>query len=164
MFDIDIPTLVVASVFMATVFAIFFYYSLKGKKARKEFSQKFNQFISGLNLNPDIKEDWRNRYVLGLDQQNKMLVYCDFGQDGKQLAIALPEVSKVDVAELYLEPVNAANTRKILENLALKIQFKNPGKSAIQLPIYSSEEFSDLLGETVLASNWAKIINQQLTK
>ncbi|MFN3996522.1 hypothetical protein [Algoriphagus sp.] len=164
MFDIDIPTLALASVFIAATFAIFFYYSLKGKKARKEFAHKFNQFISGLNLNPNIKEDWRNRYVLGLDQQNKILVYCDFGENGKQLAIALPEVSKVDISELYLEPANAANSRKILENLALKVQFKNSNKSAIQLPIYSAEEYSDLLGETVLASSWAKIINQQLTK
>jgi hypothetical protein len=164
MFDIDIPTLVVASVFMATTFAIFFYYSLENKKAKREFSKKFNQFITGKNIKPDLKEDWRNRYVLGLDQQNKMLVYCDFGQDGKQLALALSEVSKVDVTELYLESVNASRSTKSLENLALKVQFKNQSKPSIQLPIYSSSEYSDLLGETVLASSWAKIINQQLTK
>lgn len=164
MFDIDIPTLVVASVFMAIVFAIFFYYSIKSKKARKEFLEKFNRFISELNLNPNLKEDWRNRYILGLDQKSKMLVYCNFGDKEEKLAIALPEVSKVDVSEYFQEPSNGTNSTKILETLSLKIQFKNQSKSAIQLPIYSADEFSDLLGETVLASNWAKIINQELTK
>ncbi len=164
MFDIDIPTLVVASAFMAGVAAIFFYYSIKNKRAQKQFLEKFNQFISGLNLNTDIKEDWRNRYILGLDQQSKMLVYCNFGDNEAKVAVALPEVSKVDVSEQYREPEKGSNSRKILENLALKVQFKNPSKEALHLQIYSAEEYSDLLGETVLASHWAKIINQQLTK
>lgn len=164
MFDIDIPTLVVASVFMAIVFAIFFYYSLKSKKARKEFLEKFNRFVSELGLKPNLKEDWRNRYILGLDQQSKTLVYCNFGDKEEKLAIALPEVSKVDVSEYFQEPTNERKSTKILENLALKIQFKNPSKAPVQLPIYSADEFSDLLGETVLATNWAKIINQELTK
>lgn len=164
MFDIDIPTLVVASAFIAAVAAIFFYHSIKNKKARKEFLEKFNRFTQGLNLKPDIKEDWRNRYILGLDQQSKMLVYCNFGDKEEKLAIALPEVSKVDVSEYFQESTNGTKPSRVLENLALKVQFKNPSKPAVQLPIYSAEEFSDLLGETVLASQWAKIINQQLTK
>lgn len=164
MFDIDIPTLVVASVFMAAVAAIFFYYTMKSARARKEFSAKFNGFTSGLNLNPEVKEDWRNRYILGLDQQSKTLVYCNFGQNESKIAVPLPEVSKVDVSELYSEPIKGTTAKRTLENLALRVQFKNPSKEALHLPIYSAEEYSDLLGETVLASNWVKIINQQLTK
>ncbi len=164
MFDIDIPTLVVASVFMAIVFAIFFYYSIKSKKARKEFLEKFNRFISELNLEPNLKEDWRNRFILGLDQQNKTLVYCNFADKEEKVVIALHEVSKVDVSEYFQESTNGTKATKVLENLALKIQFKNPSKPAVQLPIYSAEEYSDLLGETVLARNWAKIITQELTK
>lgn len=163
MFDIDIPTLVVASVFMAAVSAIFFYYSLKNKKSRKEFFDKFNGFISELKLNPNIREDWRNRYILGLDQQSKTLVYCNFGEKGSKIALALPEVKKVAVAEDFQENGSTAGTRKILENLTLRIEFKSPTKPAIQLPIYSAEEYSDLLGETVIASKWAQLINQQLT-
>ena len=55
MFDIDMPTLIVASAFLAAVAAVFVYYSLKNKKAKKEFYGKFNQFISELNLNPELK-------------------------------------------------------------------------------------------------------------
>jgi hypothetical protein len=164
MFDIDIPTLVVASVFIAIVFAIFFYYSMKSKRARTALLEKFNRFIQEMNLNPNLKEDWRNRYFLGLDQQSKTLVYCNFGDKEEKLVIALPEVSKVDVSEFFQEPTNGTKPTKVLENLALKIQFKNPSKASVQLPIYSAEEYSDLLGETVLASQWAKIINQELTK
>lgn len=164
MFDIDIPTLVVASVFMAAVLAIFFYYSFKSKKTRKEFYEKFNQFISGLNLNPTIKEDWRNRFILGLDQNKKTLVYCNFAENGEKIAVALPEVSKVSVSETFQEMGPANSTKKILDQLALKIQFKSPEKESLSLLIYSADDYTDLLGETVLASHWAKIISQQLTK
>ncbi|OOG74814.1 hypothetical protein [Algoriphagus sp. A40] len=164
MFDIDMPTFIVASLFLAAIAAVFVYYSLKSKKARKEFYGKFNQFISGLNLNPNVKEDWRNRFILGLDQQNKTLVYCNFGDNEQKIAVNLPEVSKVSVLETFHETENAANTRKILDQLALKVQFKTPGKEALTLLIYSSEEYSDMLGETVLAANWASVINQQLNK
>lgn len=164
MFDIDMPTLIVASAFLAAVAAIFVYYSLKSKKARKEFYGKFNQFISGLNINPTIQEDWRNRFILGLDQTKKTLVYCNFGEKEQKIAVALPEVSKVSVSETFQETEQATNNRKTLDQLALKIQFKTPGKEALSLLIYSSEEYSDLLGETVLAANWASVINQQLTK
>lgn len=164
MFDIDMPTFVVASLFIGAVVAIFLYYSLKSKKARKEFYSKFNHFISGLNLNPEMKEDWRNRYILGLDHNKKMLVYCNFGENEQKIAVALPDVSKVSVSETFQELENGANARKILNQLDLKIQFKNPGKEALSLLIYSAEEYSDLLGETVLAANWASEINKQLTK
>lgn len=164
MFDIDIPTLVVASVFMAIVFAIFIYYSQKIKKTRKELLEKYNRFITERNLKPTLKEDWRNRYILGIDQQSKTLVYCNFGNTEEKLTIALGEVSKVDILEDFQEGSNGVKSYKTLENLALKIQFKNPSKAALQLSIYSAEEYSDLLGETVLASNWAKLINQELTK
>lgn len=164
MFDIDIPTLVVASVFMAIVFAIFIYYSQKIKKTRKELLEKYNRFITERNLKPTLKEDWRNRYILGIDQQSKTLVYCNFGNTEEKLTIALSEVSKVDILEDFQEGSNGVKSYKTLENLALKIQYKNPSKAALQLSIYSAEEYSDLLGETVLASNWAKLINQELTK
>lgn len=164
MFDIDMPTLVVASAFIAAVAAIFIYYSLKSKKARKEFYEKFNQFISGLNINPSIKEDWRNRFILGLDPTKKTLVYCNFGENEEKIAVALPEVSKVSVTEIFQETEHAANARKILDKIALKIQFKSPSKETLTLLIYSAEEYSDLLGETVLAANWANVINEQLTK
>ncbi|HSF55033.1 MAG TPA: hypothetical protein VLA71_14865 [Algoriphagus sp.] len=162
MFDIDMPTLIVASLFILAVAAIFVYYSLKNRKTRKEFYDKFNRFISGKNLNPDLKEDWRNRYILGLDQTKNTLVYCNFGEDEQKITVALPEVSKVSVAETFQESEQATNTRKILDQLALKIQFKAPGKEALSLLIYSAEEFSDLLGETVLASKWAELINQRI--
>jgi hypothetical protein len=164
MFDIDIPTLIVASIFIAIFLPVFFYYSVKSKKARMEFCEKFNCFISKLNLNLSLKEDWRNRYILGLDKLSMMLVYCNFVDKEEKLAISLPEVSKFEVSEYFYESSNGTKSNKVLENLSLKIQIKNQSKTAILLPIYSAGEFPDLLGETVLASNWAKIINQKLTK
>ena len=164
MFDIDMPTLLVASFFITAILAAFLYYSLKNRKSRKEFYGKFNHFLEGLNLKADVQEDWRNRFILGLDKNKKTLIYCNFGENEQKIAVALPEVSKVSVSETFQEQEQAATPRKILDQLALKIQFKNPGKEALSLLIYSAEEYSDLLGETVLAAKWSNTINQQLAK
>lgn len=164
MFDIDMPTLIVASTFITAILAIFIYYSQKSKKSRKEFLGKFNHFLSGLNLKPDLLDDWRNRYILALDQNKKVLVYCRFGENEQKIAVPLPEVSKVSVSETFQEHEQNSSSSKILNQLTLKVQFKNPGKESLDLQIYSADDYSDLLGETVLAAKWSSTINQQLTK
>ncbi len=164
MFDIDMPTLVAASIFIVALLAVFFYYSQKNRKSRKEFYEKFNHFLNGLNLKPDMQEDWRNRYILALDQDKKMLIYCRFGENEQKVAVSLPEVGKVSVSETYQEPAQSPTSGKILDHVALKVQFKNPGKESLSLQIYSADDYSDLLGETVLAAKWSNTINQQLTK
>ncbi|WP_343852138.1 hypothetical protein [Algoriphagus jejuensis] len=161
---IDMPTLVVVIILLGALAAVFVYHSLKGKKAQKQFLDKFNQFVSGLQLNPQVKEDWRRRFVLGIDQQKNTLVYCNFGESEQKIAVPLAEVSKVTVLETFQENAPTTNTRKLIDHLALNIHFKKPGKEALSLLIYSAEEYSDLLGETVLAANWANTINEQLTK
>lgn len=164
MFDIDSTTLVVASVFISAVTAIFVYYAVKNKKAKAELLTKYNQFVSSQNLKTETNETWRNRFMLGLDTQSKTLVYCDFSEKEEKLAVPLAEVSKVVIHEVFRELENTSGARKTLENLVLKVQLKNLSKPSIHLPIYSADDYSDLLGETVIASNWATLINQQLTK
>ncbi len=163
MIDIDIPTLAVSSVLLLGVVAPFVTYSIKSNKAKKKFLGGFSDLASQLNLKVDIQEDWRNRYVLGLDSSKKVLVYYHAGQETEKQEISLREVSQAVLHQSYLNG-DTPNNNKTLDQLMLQIHFKDPAKRNLSLEIYKHENFTDLLGETMLAAKWADHITQNLQK
>lgn len=162
MIEIDIPTLVVSSVILLGVITPFILYTIKSKKAKAEFFKKFEEFAAGLNLKVDKREDWRNRYILGLDSTKNVLIYYQTGEKEDKTEVQLRDVLHVNVYQSYLENEKSNGSSKILDQLTLQIHFKNPGKNILNLEIYKSEYYTDLLGETVLASKWAELINQRI--
>ncbi|GAB3225870.1 hypothetical protein J0A67_08155 [Algoriphagus aestuariicola] len=161
MIDIDIPTLAVSGVLLLGVIAPFVSYSIKSKKAKKKFLSGFSDFATQLNLKTDVQEDWRNRYILGLDTSKKALLYYQSGETVENRQVALRDVSKAVVHQSYLGN-DTSNPTKTLDQLALQIHFKDPAKKSLSLEIYNHEYFSDLLGETILATRWAELINKNL--
>jgi hypothetical protein len=164
MLEIDFPTLVVSGVILLAVIAPFIYYSIKSKKSKAEFFKRFEHFTSGLNLSPDLREDWRNRYILAFDKAKNVLIYYQSGENEEKREISLKDVNRVSVYQTYFENDPASGKSKILDQISLQVHFKNQSKPVLNLEIYNSEHFSDLIGETVLAARWAELINQQLTK
>lgn len=164
MINIDITTLVISSVILLGVAAPFISYSIKSKKAKTQFLNGFNQYVSGLNLKVDVQEDWRNRYILGLDSTRKALVYYQIGENETKSRVSLQELSRAVVHQSYLNSDNQSATIKSLEQVTIQLYFKDPAKKTLNLEIYNHEFYSDLLGETMLASKWADLINQTITK
>lgn len=164
MIAIDIPTLVISGVILLGVAAPFVSYSIKRKKAKTQFLNGFNQYVSGLNLKVDIQEDWRNRYILGIDSTKKALVYYQIGENEKKSQVSLQELSRAVIHQSYLNSDNPGATSKSLEQVTIQLYFKDQAKKTLNLEIYNHEYYSDLLGETLLASKWAELINQRLTK
>lgn len=164
MIDIDTTTLVMSSVLLLGVTAPFITYSIKNKKAKNKFLATFNQFLNQSNLKVDLQEDWRNRYILAIDKTKNFLVYCQIGENENKCKVDLQEVSHAVVHQSYLNSDNPAATNKTLDQVTLQIHFKNAAKKIQDLEIYNHENYSDLLGETMLASKWAKLINQTVTK
>ena len=146
------------------VVAPFVFYSVKQKKAKARFLRHFQQLTSELNLNIDLQEDWRNRYILGLDKRKNVLVYCQIGENEDKKEVALQEVSRAVVYQYYLNEHDPAANNKTLNQLTLQLYFKTPPNKVLNLEIYNSEFHSDQLGETVIASKWAEVINQCVTK
>jgi hypothetical protein len=163
MINIDITTLVVSGVILLAVSAPFISYSVKSKKAKSRFLNSFKEYISSLNLKIDVQEDWRNRYILALDQTKNTLVYYRTGENETKCDIALQDVSRAVVYQSYLNESSGGNS-KILEQVTLQIHFKNPSKKTLHLEIYNQEFYSALLGETVLAAKWADLVNKSVTK
>lgn len=162
MIDIDIPTLAVSSVILLGVVTPFISYSIKRKKAKAKFLAIFSEFTNGLNLTVDFQEDWRNRYILGIDKTKKVLVYFQDGESQDKRRIELSEVSRAVVHQSHLE--SDTSTKKTLAQVTLQLYLKNPSKKPLELEIYHYDHYSDLLGETILAAKWSELINQNLTK
>jgi hypothetical protein len=164
MSTIDFPTLVVSGVILLAMIAPFIYYTYKTKKLRTEFFRKFEHHVSGLNLRPELREDWRNRYILAFDKAKNVLIYYQSGENEEKKEILLKEVNRVTVLQTFLNEDPASGKSKILDHIALQVQFKNSSQPNLNLEIYNSEYYSDLIGEGVLAAKWAELINQHLTK
>jgi len=164
MIDIDNTTLVMSGVILLGVAAPFISYSIKSKKAKKRFLDGFSDYVSGLNLKIDVQEDWRNRYILGLDHTKNTLVYYQSGENETKSEVALRDVSRAVVYQSYLNGDSPSGTSKTLEHVTLQIHFKNPAKKVQNLEIYNHEFYSDLLGETMLAAKWADLVNKSITK
>ena len=111
-----------------------------------------------------MQEDWRNRYILGLDKRKNVLVYCQIGENEDKKEVALQEVSRAVVYQYYLNEHDPAANNKTLNQLTLQLYFKTPPNKVLNLEIYNSEFHSDQLGETLLASKWAELINERLSK
>jgi hypothetical protein len=164
MINIDSTTLVISSVILLGVAAPFISYSIKSKKAKNQFLKGFNEYVSSLNLKIDVLEDWRNRYILALDQTKNTLVYYQTGENQTKTHVDLEEVSRAVVYQSHMNSDNPSVTSKSIEQVAIQIYFKNSAKKTLNLEIYNHNYYSDLLGETVLASKWAELINKQLNK
>jgi hypothetical protein len=164
MIDIDVPTLAVSTVILLGVLTPFVTYSIKSRKARNKFLNGYNEFTRRMNLTIDIQEDWRNRYIFGLDKTKGVLTYYQAGESSIEKYIPLDEVSKAVIHQTYLNGEDGSSAKKALDQIELQIHFKNAGKKTMYLEIYKHENYSDLLGETILAAKWAELINQSLTK
>ncbi|MBN7811968.1 hypothetical protein J0A68_13530 [Algoriphagus sp. H41] len=162
MIDIDFPTLAVSSVLLLGVAAPFVSYTLKSKQAKKKFLGEFGQFAASLDLQSDIQEDWRQRYVLGLDKGKNTLLYFQNGEKPERLHIPLSEVSRAVIYQSHLN-ADQPGKPKTLDQLDLQLYFKSPTKKSLSLEIYRHENYSDQLGESVMAAKWAELINQSLS-
>ena len=164
MIEIDVPTLAVSSVILLGVTAPFISYSIKAKNAKRKFLSGFSKYAADLNLKIDLQEDWRNRYILGIDKAKRTLVYYQTGENEEKVTVPLQELSRAVVYQSYLNGDDPTRKNKPLDQLALQLHFKNPTNKVLNLEIYNQEFYSDLLGETVLAAKWAQTINEYLRK
>ena len=160
MIDIE-PVTVIMSLLLFGAFTVpFIYHSQKNKKKEKSLLSKLSEGASQQNAIPNEQETWRQLYAIGMDTSKKILVYH---RENEQTSVLnLNEFSKVKLQKSNLEIANGEATRTVLHSLNLELIPKNAHASSIFLELYDGDRFSDLLGETVLAEKWEKIIQSNL--
>jgi len=159
---IDMTTVTLSSLLVVGFIAPFALYSLKAKRAEKEFAHSFNELSKEYGVTPTIVDKWRRHYTLGLDKLNNKLIYFRYGDFPQQAVFNLDEVSRVSVQEKNRTIVVGTEKRNILEYVAIQLHFKDPKHLARTIEIYDGELFTSQLGERVIANKWSDLLNAHL--
>ena len=160
MISIDPVSAVLALVLFGAFTVPFIYHFQKNKQKEKQLSLKLLDVGKTAGAKPDLIETWRNQYALGLDTPKKVLLYLSEGEANNSFCIPLSEVKKVTV---LIKTKEIGELKKpVVEHVGLEIYFTSPTKKSIILEIFNEEQFSDLMGETVLAEKWAESIKKLL--
>ncbi|GAB2501669.1 hypothetical protein [Algoriphagus taiwanensis] len=163
MIDMDPGTLIVSSLFMAAFIAPFVYHNIKSKKVVTQQNQSFDTLAKLSGANPEVRERWRNTYQIGLDRDHKKLIYQRYGEKYLDLTVDLKTIGKVSVEEKSHSLVVEKEKRVILDYLALQLYPMDKEQAPISLEFYDGEQFTDLLGERLLANQWKGYLDQVIT-
>lgn len=161
MFEIDIVTLSFAMLCLIAFVIPFYLNSKKSKKEKLQKETKLEEYLRSQNLKLDQREMWRNQYFIGLDSNQRKLVYIQNLKDFQPLLLNLDEINHVAQHEVSRMIGTEKNQRKVLDELYLHLIGKN-GKVKASLEIYNGEIFSDLSGEPVLIQKWEAVIKEEL--
>ncbi|MCH7410578.1 hypothetical protein MM239_14315 [Belliella sp. DSM 111904] len=161
MIDIDIISTSIAIGAMVA-FAIPFYVNhLKVKKAKLNKESLLKGFIKSHGLTINMQDQWRSQYFIGLDTQQRTLVYIDDLEEIKPILIDFNEVKQVRINEISRSLKSKGPDRKIIDGLYLELL--NPqGKVIESLEFFHGDKFSDLVGEPVLIKKWEAILKSTL--
>ncbi len=162
MFEFDIVTLIAALV-LSIAFASPFYYNHKKNKKNKELQTELLLKIARENgLVLTHSEFWRERYSIGLDSTSKKVLYIQFREIPKILAIDLAKVKSIELQERNHEVGSGSEKRKVIDNLDLTFYFKNQ-ETGLTLEFFNGDIFSDMEGELPLVKNWIGLLKANLT-
>lgn len=140
----------------------YLYYLLKSRNQEKTSTETFQEFTNSRKLVLGKIQKWRNHYILGLDLDQNILVYCRYGYYPQQMHINLDEVDHTTIDARY-EEVNVGKSKmKKLGYLDILLHFKDQSKPPKSLTIFDEGQIRNVVDEPFIAQNWVWIINQQI--
>lgn len=162
MIDIDMATLLVSAFFLMAFIAPFVIQKQKQNQLIKKQDLSFHELAESMKLKLTKTEKWRNHYQIGIDQNEKKLIYSRFGDFPSQEVIDLKTVKACTIDQKVRKVKVGKENVLVTDFLALTLHFTNPDQPSKNLEFYDSDQFPDLVGEKVLAQNWNQIILQQI--
>lgn len=161
MFDIDLISFSIAVILIAA-FALPFYLNARKVKLRERKALKILADITSTHgLNLQEKDQWRDKYFIGLDKEKAQLVYsADISQDYYK-CIHLDQIKRVSIAEVSHQVTNWKDSHKELDRLELILINQND-KPIHLLEFYDGDQYSDLVGEAVLIKKWETLLKDSI--
>lgn len=161
MFDIDLISFSIAVILIAA-FALPFYLNARKVKLRELKALKIlTDFTSSHGLHLQDKDQWRDKYFIGLDKEKAQLVYsADTSQDYYK-CIHLDQIKRVSIAEVSHQVTNGKDSHKELDRLELILINQND-KPIHLLEFYDGDQYSDLVGEAVLIKKWETLLKDSI--
>lgn len=160
MIDIEPVTGILSLILFGAFTVPFILHSLKNKKIEQALLAKINEVAATRNAKPEQIETWRRLYGIGLDSSKKVLVYLR--DDEQSETLDLQDFSKVKLVKTNIDVVGEESTHSVLNYVGLELTPKTNHKLPVVLEFYDGDKFSDLMGETLLADKWEKILKSNL--
>ncbi|WP_114749754.1 hypothetical protein [Pleomorphovibrio marinus] len=163
MFEIDIPSLLIAVVAISAFIAPLYIQYLRVKKTRLRKESELNRFLEENSLRINNFDFWRSFYYVGIDSSQMKLVYAKGSEQFSTDIIDLKDISYAKIRESSRTLGEKESKRKVIDHLTLELVDAS-GNVSHMLEFYDGEKYSDLLGETVLIKKWQDQVNVVLKK
>jgi hypothetical protein len=161
MFNIDLIPFSIAIISIAA-FALPFYLNGRKVKLRERQAQKLlADFTLYHGLNLKDKDQWRDKYFIGLDKEKAQVVYNGDISQNNYKCIRLDQIKRVSITEVSHQVTNGKKSHKELDRLDLILINQNE-KPIHVLEFYDGDQYSDLVGEAVLIKKWEALLKDSI--
>lgn len=162
---VDMPSLIIGILALVTFCMPIAWYQISEKIKVKKLNKELAQYAQKENITLTSKEVWGNGYALGIDQENKKLLYFKHTENNDQKKmIDLSEVEMCKVSNGIKTVQNTSGSRSFISSIRLLFHFQNPKKGSISLEIYDGENGKTLTSEIIIANKLARTIRSILNK
>lgn len=160
---VDIPSLVIGILALATFCVPIAWYQISEKIKEKKLKKYLTQYAKQENLTLTSKEVWGDRYALGIDKNRKKLVYLNHTENGDQKElIDLSKVQKCKVSNGTKSARYATGNRSVLKSIKLQFHYLESSKGASSLEVYDDSNGKTLTYEISIANKLARTIRPLL--
>lgn len=159
MFTTEPVTLVMAAILLGAFCIPFILHFLKRNQKRSKLIQEFNRLTEPYGSPIDLQDIWRNQYIIGLMTATKTMVYYKEGEQPISHVFSLADIDDIQVKSKFRELKSGKEKKKVVDETGLLISLKN--QKSVYLEFFNQDNFTDLLGESVLAEKWAELLRNQ---
>ena len=159
MFTTEPVTLVMAAILLGAFCIPFILHFLKRNQKRSKLIQEFNRLTEPYGSPIDLQDIWRNQYIIGLITATKTMVYYKEDEQPVSHVFSLADIDDIQVKSKFRELTSGKEKKKVVDETGLLIKLKN--QESVYLEFFNQDNFTDLLGESVLAEKWAELLRNQ---
>lgn len=159
MFTTEPVTLVMAAILLGAFCIPFTLHFLKRNQKRNKLIQEFNKLLVPFGGAVDLQDIWRNQYIIGLMTANKTMVYYKMDEQPITHIFSMADIDDIQVKSKFRELKTGKEKKKVIDETGLLISLKN--QKSVYLEFFNQDNFTDLLGESVLVEKWAELLRNQ---
>ncbi len=160
--NIDFISLGVSIVLIMAFIAPIYFHIRQSNLQMSRALAEIEKFAHSHGLNLNRMENWRKRYVIGLDSINAKLIYTSEMSTIPPSLLDLEEVAQILLEEHFHHAhINKEEKTKVLDSVYLLL-LGIEGQELHRLEFYDGNKFSDLSGEAMLAKQWKKSIEEAI--
>lgn len=161
--EIEISSIIIGILSLATFFIPILYSQRKQKSLHKKMFTNFLKIAGNYQLNITISDTPGGRYAIGLDENQDKLLYLDESVDpGQRVLIDLKDVRSVKQVNIQHNVKTHAGFTTVIDRLGIKLIIHNHQLSDKTLLFYEGKSGLPLGNELDLIRKWELIVVQKL--